>query len=364
MSMDWGAPVSSQLTNGHKSDSGLEMDWGAPVGGRLEEEDLSLDWGGDDDDDSGGDDKEDGKKLEQKKSSSSDDSNNGTLVNGLGDSTSEKNDGSVVSDDNQGRIDIIAQQLKFTCCLKIMMEELRTLATGFEVDGGQLRYQLYIWLEQQVETLQQLCNYGSPITTKNTSEDDEMDEQDGAETNGGQGTLYEQLQAKRLDLEEKRQRAVRRKRWLRDNHHLLRTLVSYTMLYGANGGGLASVAMELVLLVQELQQERIVQQLSSPLPIPTTLPLMSASIANCKTVVTDPILYLRLHIHSVLRTVLDFTAPPSPNHHSPIISIVHALSAALSACIYQSLCDSDSFSASIGKSKVIGEKKHHTVYVI
>jgi hypothetical protein len=33
-------------------------------------------------------------------------------------------------------------QLKFIACLKIMMEELSTLATGFEVDGGLLRYQV------------------------------------------------------------------------------------------------------------------------------------------------------------------------------------------------------------------------------
>lgn len=39
------------------------------------------------------------------------------------------------------------------------MEELSTLATGFEVDGGQLRYQLYVWLEREVEALRQLCNY-------------------------------------------------------------------------------------------------------------------------------------------------------------------------------------------------------------
>ena len=48
-------------------------------------------------------------------------------------------------------LDIMAQQLKFIGCLKIMMEELSTLATGFEVDGGLLRYQLYIWLEREVE---------------------------------------------------------------------------------------------------------------------------------------------------------------------------------------------------------------------
>lgn len=57
------------------------------------------------------------------------------------------------------KIDIMAQQLKFVACLKILMEELSTLATGFEVDGGQLRYQLYIWLEKEVEALQELCNY-------------------------------------------------------------------------------------------------------------------------------------------------------------------------------------------------------------
>ena len=33
-------------------------------------------------------------------------------------------------------------------------------ATGFEVDGGLLRYQLYIWLEREVEALKQLTNYG------------------------------------------------------------------------------------------------------------------------------------------------------------------------------------------------------------
>ena len=40
-------------------------------------------------------------------------------------------------------IDIIAQQMKFTACLKIMMEELSTLATGFESDGGLIRLVLF-----------------------------------------------------------------------------------------------------------------------------------------------------------------------------------------------------------------------------
>ena len=38
-------------------------------------------------------------------------------------------------EDDTPTVDIMAQQLKFVACLKILMEELSTLATGFEVDG-------------------------------------------------------------------------------------------------------------------------------------------------------------------------------------------------------------------------------------
>lgn len=52
--------------------------------------------------------------------------------------------------------------------------------------------------------------------------------------------------------------------------------------------------MELVLLLQELQQEKTQQQLLSPLPFPTTLPLLSACVAGNKTVSADPIKYLEV----------------------------------------------------------------------
>jgi hypothetical protein len=50
-----------------------------------------------------------------------------------------------------GGLDIMAQQLKFIACLKILMGEMATLATGFEVDGGQLRLQLYLWLDRELQ---------------------------------------------------------------------------------------------------------------------------------------------------------------------------------------------------------------------
>lgn len=51
-----------------------------------------------------------------------------------------------------------------------MMEELSTLATGYEVDGGQLRFQLYVWLEREVHALTELCNYGGSSLTADTGQ--------------------------------------------------------------------------------------------------------------------------------------------------------------------------------------------------
>jgi len=42
--------------------------------------------------------------------------------------------------DSSKVVDTFAQQIKFISCLKILVEEMSTLATGFEVVGGQLRY--------------------------------------------------------------------------------------------------------------------------------------------------------------------------------------------------------------------------------
>ncbi len=56
--------------------------------------------------------------------------------------------------------------------------------------------------------------------------------------------------AEKMDFEAKLQRMARRKTWLRAHQQLLRTLLSYSVLHGSCGGGLASVRMELILLLQ------------------------------------------------------------------------------------------------------------------
>lgn len=131
--IDWSEPV---VDSGIKCD----MDWSTPVSVLQKEDAFEIKW--DDDDADAPEDTEVDEPFENKTP---------TITKAPQKTQLETS--------KDVKIDIMAQQLKFVACLKILMEELSTLATGFEVDGGQLRYQLYIWLEKEVEALKQLCNY-------------------------------------------------------------------------------------------------------------------------------------------------------------------------------------------------------------
>ncbi|XP_044259843.1 dmX-like protein 2 isoform X7 [Tribolium madens] len=322
--------------------TGDTFDWGATLSDfKTKTDDLDLKWSDDEKDSETSD---EGLKM---KCDSKDEAD-------------EESDEAVTQ-----HIDIMAQQLKFVACLKILMEELSTLATGFEVDGGQLRYQLYIWLEREVEALRQLCNYSTTDIVEPLDLESSPEMENSVTEAGTRPTLHEILVQEKLDFEAKVQRAAKRKRWLRANETLLRTLLSYCSLHGATGG-LASVRMELVLLLQELQQEKTHQQLLSPLPFPTSLPLLAASVASSKTVIADPIRYLQCLIHDMLETVLktrltflflshcfQIVELPRPNTYQSQLTVLRDLAIALSACIYQSLCDSDTFKSNLPDSQEV-----------
>lgn len=140
--LDWGAPdVPSQAWG---ADSSTGLDWSQPMV-KMEGEGLQLDWGDDKEED---EDEEGGltmKKPEVEDEEAKKPSKSAALQHE--DSTGES------------EVDVIAEQLKFRACLKILMTELRTLATGYEVDGGKLRFQLYNWLEKEIEAIHHICNY-------------------------------------------------------------------------------------------------------------------------------------------------------------------------------------------------------------
>lgn len=170
------------------------LDWGAPsTDFKTRTDDLELKWSDDE------------------KESDSDDSDGGIKINVSENVEEPKED---VEEASSQQVDIMAQQLKFVACLKILMEELSTLATGFEVDGGQLRYQLYIWLEREVEALRELCNYTSSDASDPSDLETEINESTGMEL-AQRPSLHELLIQEKLDFEAKVRRAAKRKRWLR-----------------------------------------------------------------------------------------------------------------------------------------------------
>ncbi|XP_059769285.1 dmX-like protein 2 isoform X2 [Balaenoptera ricei] len=333
--IDWSNIISSQI------------DWSQPIV-KVEEEPLTLDWG--EEHDSALEEEEEGAVGLVMKS---------TAVRGK-----DRQEDQEAPDRNMlltpqeedclegdSEVDVIAEQLKFRACLKILMTELRTLATGYEVDGGKLRFQLYNWLEKEIAALHEICNHESVIkeyASKMYSkvESDILDQEEMVDK--PDIGSYEWHQIERRRLQAKREHAERRKLWLQKNQDLLRVFLSYCSLHGAQGGGLASVRMELKFLLQESQQETTVKQLQSPLPLPTTLPLLSASIASTKTVIANPVLYLNNHIHDILYTIVQMKTPPHPSIEDVKVHTLHSLAASLSASIYQALCDSHSYSQTEG----------------
>uniref|UniRef100_A0A2K6SRS9 Dmx like 2 n=1 Tax=Saimiri boliviensis boliviensis TaxID=39432 RepID=A0A2K6SRS9_SAIBB len=333
--IDWSSVTSSQY------------DWSQPMV-KVDEEPLNLDWG-EDHDSALDEEEEDAVGLVMKS----------TVTRGKDQQADQKaSDPNMLltpqeedSPEGDTEVDVIAEQLKFRACLKILMTELRTLATGYEVDGGKLRFQLYNWLEKEIAALHEICNHESVIKeysskTYSKVESDLLDQEEMVDK--PDIGSYERHQIERRRLQAKREHAERRKLWLQKNQDLLRVFLSYCSLHGAQGGGLASVRMELKFLLQESQQETTVKQLQSPLPLPTTLPLLSASIASTKTVIANPVLYLNNHIHDILYTIVQMKTPPHPSIEDVKVHTLHSLAASLSASIYQALCDSHSYSQTEG----------------
>ncbi|XP_019333157.1 dmX-like protein 2 isoform X4 [Alligator mississippiensis] len=321
------------------TDPSAQFDWSQPAL-KLDDEPLTFDWGGDKDD-SEEEECDDGllmKGSKLKSENGKDEKSSDTNIL----QTPQEED----SDTGNTEVDVIAEQLKFRACLKILMTELRTLATGYEVDGGKLRFQLYNWLEKEIAAMHEICNHdagGKDYCKTYTRVDSDLLDHEDVVDKPDIGS-YERHQIERRRLQAKREHAERRKWWLQKNQALLRVFLSYCSLHGAQGGGLASVRMELKFLLQESQQETTVKQLQSPLPLPTTLPLLSASIASTKTVIANPVLYLNNHIHDILYTIVQMKSPPHPNVEDVKVYTLHSLAASLSASIYQALCDSHSYS--------------------
>uniref|UniRef100_A0A8C2X8Y8 Dmx like 1 n=1 Tax=Cyclopterus lumpus TaxID=8103 RepID=A0A8C2X8Y8_CYCLU len=297
---DWSQPAlngyesDGQSLSNSQSDSVLSFDWSQQSLAHTDEP-LELKWDSDKDEE---DEEEESKNVF---SSSVFQDTQDAISPQMETLTGE--DGENCNDFLAPSNDILAAQLKFTACLKIMTNELRTLSNGYQLDGGKLRCQLYQWLEREVIAAQLHISFSSKPDL-----------------------IYTYICTVCI------QRS--RRHWLQSNQPLLRMFLSYCSLHGSHGGGLASVRMELILLLQESHQPAVM-----PCCPPTSIPLLMACTANVKTVVANPIVYLTNLAHDILWTINSLDSPPHPDVANNEIYVMHTLAASLSACIYQCLCD-------------------------
>ncbi|KAK1801253.1 hypothetical protein P4O66_022937 [Electrophorus voltai] len=327
--LDWSQPdlngfesVSDTLSSSREdhshSDSVLSFDWSQPSM-TLQDEPLELKWDSDKED---SEDEEAGlamKNIQPEIAAVSLSAPNSTSAS----LDAELDDPPILS------VDILAARLKFISCLKILTAELRTLSTGYELDGGKLRSQLCHWLEREVMALQRCCGYNPNLQQLPGGISADL-VQDVGEEQRAEGTA-----------EQARKVQHWRRLWLQRNQPLLRIFLSYCSLHGSHGGGLASVRMELILLLQQSQQDDSpqvsVQQQAS-------VPLLLACTASSKTVVANPIVHLTNLTHDILHTINTLDSPPHPDVINNEIYVMHTLAASLSACIYQCLCDGHDYS--------------------
>jgi hypothetical protein len=100
--------LSNEIKTSPSETTTENIDWGQSSSNKIEDDELQLEWSDDEQEE-----KEKEKEIKQ--------------------------DISIENKSIKQRFDTIGQYMKLICCLKIIVEEMATLATGFEVAGGQLR---------------------------------------------------------------------------------------------------------------------------------------------------------------------------------------------------------------------------------
>ncbi|ODM97221.1 DmX-like protein 2 [Orchesella cincta] len=287
-----------------KKDNTVDFDWGSSAlsSKKADDDELKLDW--DDDENS----EDENKNSDEAVVVNHRDSLQKSGKNLLNNSVSKDEDSVAVEDLEEDLNDpqtVIAVELKLASCLKLMSEEIVSIAG--QLEGTELRLHLYAWLEKQVPTLKELCKYQSD---DDEVIDDEWNMRDRSLTpklDTHSSGLHDILLSEKLDLEWKMGVITRRSRWLKANRHLLATLLAFSRLHAH---ALAPVYIELVFLLDELQKEKSSgtgPSLVSPLPfLHSEFPLLSAVANPTKTAVS----FIQSSARDILHTICELIAAP------------------------------------------------------
>uniref|UniRef100_A0A914YLS6 RAVE complex protein Rav1 C-terminal domain-containing protein n=1 Tax=Panagrolaimus superbus TaxID=310955 RepID=A0A914YLS6_9BILA len=313
-----------KLTNVSKSvqepESVNNFDWSVPTN-VIKDDELKLDWS----DDEAEDEEEQKKEHEEKINHEEEPPVENHVENHVNGEVKPARS-----------IDFIAQHLKFVAALRVFMEELATLASGFEVDGGQLRCELFRWLEKECIVLRDICDYQMDLVINVPDYHDDII----SDLNDLRNITLNDL---RLDQQGSYCRSpARRRLWLSAHQKLIRTFTSYCALHGAQNYRLTSVLMELLLLLLELQQDKTIwSQRDDSSPKVRPFPLLVGSLWNCRMFLSSPLHFIETQSTDLLLTIIEFTQPLGFDLSLPKVYELYNLCQGLSSCLYQSLTDID-----------------------
>lgn len=170
---DWSKPVSTKLGSDGLGNLSNGFDWSQPVSSKLGGIGLDSMNGLDFDESSlstGSRDIDEELKTETSNSTADVKLQNGEVP--------------VLKSKETRHLDVVAQQMKFSAMLKLLINELHGLPSSCEIADEDLRPFFLKWLEKELEVLHKMSDYGS------VAEETDDEEEDAFEINIEQGTTF------------------------------------------------------------------------------------------------------------------------------------------------------------------------------
>lgn len=164
--LDWYKPVSSALGGGGLEDLSNGFDWSQPVSEKLGG--MGLD----------GINGEEFNESSHSKGSYDIHADSETeKASSVGDPKLQNSESPIAKPKETRHLDVVAQQMKFSAMLKLLINELHGLPSSCEIADEDLRPFFIKWLEKELEILHKMSDYGS------VAEESDEEEEDAVEIN-------------------------------------------------------------------------------------------------------------------------------------------------------------------------------------
>ncbi|KAK3717892.1 hypothetical protein QZH41_014895, partial [Actinostola sp. cb2023] len=304
---DWSKPVSSNLGGTGLDNSSDDFDWSKPVSSKLNSEYLN------------------GNEDQYQNTGSE------SALDGDDPDVPIEVDGNATNSKEIRFVDVIAQQMKFSAILKLLLDELHGLPAACEIADEDLRSFFMRWMEMEFAVLHKMADYGSKVNDSDVEEPTPEPTPEPGDEENQESTADKNYIAMKID------KSAKHVQWLKKNRVLLNILLNYCSLHGSSGGQLAAMNMELLLLLHEVERCRF---LLSPLFVPSagpSIPPLILAAVSTSSLLASPLGYLQSLTQDILKYLFKLQEPPSSTNPVSMVAVLNSLTGTMSDCIYQSL---------------------------